>query len=872
MIEPIERRPLISRLLEQFTHLMACLLWAAGLVAFAGGMPELAVAIWLVNAINGLFSYWQEHEAGRAIAALQAVLPVRATVVRDGTITTIAAGGLVPGDLVVLTAGDRISADGYLVDSGDLQVSQAALTGESAAVPKTIEGAAVATPDAGVDAARLVFAGTDVLRGTGRFVVTGTGMATELGRIAHLTRAASDRPSPLQVELELVTRRIAMVAIAIGLGIYAGATLLVGTTPAQGFVYALGMIVAFVPEGLLPTTTLSLAMAVGRMAKRNAIVKRLSSIETLGCTTVICTDKTGTLTENKMTVEALLAGGVAYRVSGEGYSPEGSITPAPTSPEAAADLRDLLAAAALCNDARLMMPDRSGDGWQAEGDPTEAALLVAAMKGGLVLERLAGDAPRLGERPFDSERKRMTTLHDRAGQTVALVKGAPDAILACCTNTRLRSRDEPLDDSGRHELAAAVDALAGEGLRVLAVAERRLQPSQEVGKAADVDRDLTLLGLAAMHDPPRPGVREAIERCRIAGIRVLMLTGDHPRTAEGIARRIGLPEGDRIPVLSSGDLEAMDDPTLREMLAADAVFARVTPAQKLRIVQALQAAGNVVAVTGDGVNDAPALKCADIGIAMGRSGTDVAREAADMVLVDDHFATIVDAIEEGRTVYDNIRRFVTYVFNSNVAEAAPFALTVLSRGMVPLPLTIMQVLAIDLGTDMVPAIGLGSEPAAPGVMARPPRSRQKRLLSPGVLALAFCWYGLLEAVAGLTAYFFVNWQHGWPAIPLAPAGTDIYRQATTAVLAAIVSSQIGAVLGCRTRLASLREVGLGTNHLVLWGIVTEVTLLLALVYLPSLQHLFGTAPLAWIDWGFILIWAPIVLVADEARKALERRI
>ena len=466
----------------------------------------------------------------------------------------------------------------------------------------------------------------------------------------------------------------------------------------------------------------------------------------------------------------------------------------------------------------------------------------------------------------------MTTLHHRAGQNMAYVKGAPDAILARCTTARLQGREVPMDDSRRQQIAGAVDALAAEGLRVLAVAERPLTLPREEPEAAEIERDLTLLGLAAMHDPPRSGVREAIRRCRAAGIRVLMLTGDHPRTAEGIARRIGLLENDKIPVLSSGDLEAMDDLALREALAQDVVFARVTPAQKLRIVQVLQAAGHVVAVTGDGVNDAPALKRADIGIAMGRSGTEVAREAADTVLVDDHFATIVDAIEEGRAVYDNIRRFVVYVFNSNVAEAAPFALTVLSRGMVPLPLTIMQVLAIDLGTDMVPAIGLGAERADPGVMARPPRNRRERLLSPGVLALAFCWYGLIEAVAGLTAYFFVNWQHGWPAAPLAPAGTDIYRQATTAVLAAIVSSQIGAVLGCRTRLASLRKVGLGSNRLVLWGIVSEIALLLALVYLPLLQVLFGTVPLAWIDWAFIAIWAPIVLVADEARKALERRL
>lgn len=871
------------RLVRHLAHLMAWLLWGAGVLALIAGLPELAVAIWLVNVINAVFGYWQERAAGRAVAALQAMLPPQATVLRDGRLVRIPATCLVPGDRVELKAGDRISADGEVIESADLAVSQAALTGESAPVPKypRASGLGPEGPSEGWNAPHLVFAGTEVVRGCGTIVVLRTGMATELGQIARLTREAPEQPSPLQLELDRVSRRIALLAVAIGMACFAGAVLVVGTPLSVGFVFALGMIVAFIPEGLVPTTTLSLAISVRRMARRNAIVKRLSAIETLGCTTVICTDKTGTLTANQMIVTDLLAGGQAYRVSGEPLAPRpGEIVPEPQTWGAAGDLSDLLSAAALCSDARLTQPSRPGEAWRADGDPTEVALLVAAVKGGIDLPRLFEGAPRLQSWPFDPERKRMSTLHRREAELVVYVKGAPDAVLSRASHVRLAGENVELDDTRRQELERVVEAMAAEGLRVLAIAERQLPEGKEAlfasgqGRplAADgIERDLTVLGLVAMTDPPREGVTEALARCRGAGIRILMLTGDHPLTAAGIARRIGLAGVSRVAVLSATEMDALDDRELSEALSQVCVIARCTPAQKLRIVSVLQGAGHVVAATGDGVNDAPALKRADIGIAMGGSGTDVAREAADMVLADDHFATIVNAIEEGRAVYDNIRRFVTYVFNSNVAEAAPFVLTLLSRGTVPLPLTVMQVLAIDLGTDMVPAIGLGAEPADPGVMERPPRSRHERLLSPEVLALAFGWYGLFEAAAGLAAYFFVNWRHGWPALPLAPPGTEIYRQATTAVLGAIVAGQVGAVLGCRTRTASLFKVGVGSNRLILWGIATELALLGALSYLPALQRVFGTAPLEWPDWAFVLVWGPLLLVADELRKAVLRR-
>lgn len=710
-------------------------------------------------------------------------------------------------------------------------------------------------------------------------------MDTAFGAIAALTQGLDEVPSPLQVELGRVTKVVTALASGIGLVFFMLAVVLAGVETAEGFIFAMGMIVAFVPEGLVPTVTLSLAMGVQRMAKRNALIKKLSSVETLGCCTVICTDKTGTLTENEMTVRSLWVGGRSLTVTGAGYAPEGSVLDGGHPPEGplASDLRRMLLAAGLCNDARLLAPGSEDERWAILGDPTEAALKVAAVKAGVALDAEEGRFTRVREIPFESRRKMMSTVHrvmpdaerdaviPPSAGLITFVKGAPREVVACCTRLVAEGVERPLDDKTKGDIAAATDRYAREALRVLAVAVRVLPPDFSEFSSGGLEAELTFLGLVAMMDPPRPEVAEAVERCRRAGIRIIMVTGDYGLTAESVARRIGCLRGGPPRIVPGSELESIPSADLEEILRGEVIFARVAPEQKLRVVAALQQMGHVVAVTGDGVNDAPALKKADIGVAMGRAGTDVAREAADMILADDNFASIVNAVEEGRAVYANIRRFATYVFTSNMAEAVPFVVMLFSRGAIPLPLTVMQVLTIDLGTDMVPAIGLGAELPEKGIMDNPPRSRGDSLLNRHVLMKALFWYGAIEAVAALSAYFFLNWYHGWPGVPLAPEGTNVYRMATTMTLAGVVAAQVGAVFACRSDKASILTIGFFSNRLVLWGVEVELALLGLLVYVPFLQKVFHTAALGPVEWCYVLAWAPVLLAADEARKAVVRR-
>jgi magnesium-transporting ATPase (P-type) len=495
---------------------------------------------------------------------------------------------------------------------------------------------------------------------------------------------------------------------------------------------------------------------------------------------------------------------------------------------------------------------------------------VVGLKGGLDLEAEARRTPRLRELPFESHRKRMSTIHQAQDGEMAYVKGAPGEILTLCSHIWQDGQAYSLTEEQRGQIMAANDHFARSGLRVLAVAFRSLPADLTNYTPETVEQELTFLGLMAMMDPPRPEVAEAVQKCHRAGIRIVMITGDYGLTAESIARRLGIIRGQHPRLVSGADLETMNDQVLKETLRDEVIFARVAPEHKLRVVSALQEMGQVVAVTGDGVNDAPALKKANIGVAMGLVGTDVAKEAADMILTDDNFASIVNAVEEGRAVYNNIRKFSVYVFNSNMAEAVPFIVLLFSRGAIPLPLTVMQVLAIDLGTDMVPAIGLGAEPPEARVMDRPPRSQQEPLLNGRLLTRALLWYGMIEAVASMSAYFFLNWLHGWPSVPLAAEGTLLYRMATTMTLAGVVATQVGAVFGCRTERASIFKIGFLTNRLVLVGIIAELILLGLLIYVPFLQGVFNTAPLGLREWAFIFAWTPVIFLADELRKALLR--
>ncbi|MDD1670984.1 MAG: cation-transporting P-type ATPase, partial [Methanomicrobiales archaeon] len=795
-------------------------------------MPQLGIAIWMVNVINGFFSFWQEYQAEKATEALRRLLPHFVRVLRDGEEVRILADELVPGDLMVLSEGDRISADGRVVLESELRVDQSTLTGESHSVRKTAE--AVVRTDLGrIEMPNLVFAGTSVAAGNGRAVVFATGMETEFGKIAHLTQSVEEEPSPLQREMIFSTRVVTAIATGIGALFFLLALLLAGVNLAESFIFAMGMVVAFVPEGMLPLVTLSLAMGTQRMAKRHALIKRLSAVETLGCTTVICTDKTGTLTQNEMTASNLWVAGRAFTITGVGYAPEGGIMeggkalPRPVD----GDLRELLVAAGLCNNSRLLPPNTESDSWRVLGDPTEGALRVACLKGGIDPGREVQLSPRLRELPFDSRRKRMSTIHRQwnsqapDGPPVTYVKGAPKEVLALCTRIRLQAQDHPLNENLLGEVLSAIDTYAANGLRVLGVAMRPIPEGEDWHDVGAVEHDLVFLGLVAMMDPPRPEVTEAVQKCHRAGIRVIMITGDYGLTAESIARRIGIIRGKKPRIITGSELEGMDDTALRGVLREEVIFARVAPEHKLRVVTALQEQGDVVAVTGDGVNDAPSLKKADIGVAMGVAGTDVAKEAADMILTDDNFASIVNAVEEGRAVYANIKKFITYIFTSNTPEAVPFILFALSRTRIPIALPVMQVLSIDLGTDMVPALALGVEPPEQGLMDRPPRNLKEHVITRSLLIRAYAFLGLIQSLGAMAAFYFMYWTNGYWGrwVDLPSAGT-LYHAATAMALAAVVTTQIGNLFAQRTERESFFRTPLFNNRFLWIGIVSELAI------------------------------------------------
>lgn len=894
--EPV-RRSLLLRFTDQLTHFMALLLWVAGILAFVSGTPELGWAIWAVIWINAAFSFWQEYQAEQAIAALKRVLPVRVKVYRDGVLGTILARELVPGDVVQLEEGDRISADARLVSSQSFYVDASVLTGESLPVSRHAEAVVTANVQP-AEVANLVFAGSTVAAGRGVAVVYATGAQTEFGQVAHLTASVKREPSTLEVQIAKIVQLITILAVGMGAIVFLLSYLLIGMDVRESFIFGIGIIVANVPEGLLPTVSLALAIAVQRMARQNALVRRLSAVETLSATTVICTDKTGTLTKNEMTVCALwLPNGTSQsptiqpptiqsppiEVTGVGYIPQGEIRIPPTVESWKVDL--LLAGAALCSNAKLVHPAGSSQ-WQEVGDPTEAALVVVALKAKLELAALQQRSPRLREVPFDSRRRMMTVVLDwqaadlwkTEAPYLSFTKGAPVEVLQRCGSMLQNGQAHPLTTADREEITTTNDHLASQGYRVLGVAAR--QGSQELLEqdTYTLEQDLIFIGLVAMIDPPRPEVAEAIALCYQAGIAVTMVTGDYGLTAEAIARRIGLVAG-KARVVTGEEMGHLSDAQLRQILhhhKTELIFARMAPEQKLRLVEAYKALGQVVAVTGDGVNDAPALRAAHIGVAMGISGTDVAREAADIVLIDDNFATIVGAIEQGRAVYQNIRKFMTYILASNVPEILPFLAMVLFK--IPPALTILQILAIDLGTDMVPALALGAELPEQGTMQQPPRAKKKPLLDLWLLVRAYVFLGVIEAIAGMAGFFLVWWSHGYAIADIQqvtpgilshtadPTVTAIYRQATTMTLAAIVACQVGNIFACRSDRLSIFNLGWFSNRLVWIGITVELVVLLAIIDTRFLSGIFATVSLTPWQWLALLVCPPLVLMAEELRK------
>ncbi|CAN5851531.1 cation-transporting P-type ATPase [soil metagenome] len=820
--------PWWRRFAANLVHFFALLFWVAGGLAFVAGMPQLGIAIFAVVVLNAVFSFAQEERAQHATEGLRQMLPRRATVVRDGLSRQISADELVVGDIVLLAEGDRVSADAVALDVASLSVDSSTLTGES--VPEH--------PGVG-DA---VFAGCFVVEGEARTRVTATGSGTRLASIATLTQAQRHAPTPLRQELDHLSRVIALVAVGVGAAFFMVAVLL-GMPPSDGFLFAVGVTVAVVPEGLLPTVTLALAIGAQRMARTQALVRHLEAVETLGSTTFICTDKTGTLTQNEMSVVQVWTPQGSARIHGLGYQPTAEIDC--DGDEVLGALRELAQVARWCSSGRVEQIDGT---WHPRGDPMEAALDAFARRVGADAGDAALDAVR-AKFPFDARRRRMSVIVDNS----VLVKGAPDALLPLCDNVS--------------EAMAVVDELAGRGLRVLAIARRDLATDEpRPFDAAGAERNLQLLGLVALEDPPRPAVADVLDRCRAAGIRVAMVTGDHPETAGAIAREIGLLCGDGAVVVGADLPTNLDD--LGELIDRDGmVLARVTPEDKLRIAQALGRRGHVVAMTGDGVNDAPALREAAIGVAMGRSGTDVAREAADVVLLDDNFETIVTAIAQGRSTFANIRRFLTYHLADNVAELAPFVVWALTAGQFPLAIGVLQVLALDIGTDVLPALALGAEPPEKRSLEGPPVTGH--LLDRALIFRAFGVLGLTEAVVALAAFVTVLYVDGWH-LGSGSVPTPVLLMASGAAFTAIVLGQAANAFACRSDQRPAWSMAPWTNRLLIGAVVIELGLLVALLYVPPIAAVLGHAGPPAAGYAVAAAAVPAVLVADATHKWLRR--
>ena len=840
-----------------------------------------AIAIAVIIIMNTILGFLQEYRAERAMAALKRLSVPTVRVRRGGVLQEIPASRLVPGDLALLDAGATVPADGRVVESANLRIQEAALTGESEAVEKTVE--AIASPGVPLgDRRNMAYLATVVTYGRGSLLVTETGMRTQLGRIAAMIQAAAPEATPLQRRLEHLGKGLAIAALGLVAIIFLQGLIRGGLgfeNVKEMFLIGISMAVAAVPEGLPAVVTIALALGAQRMLRRRALIRKLMAVETLGSVTVICSDKTGTLTENRMTVSVIEVAGDRLdlrqhltRTPAQGMVPE-----EPSLFLEKTGLAVLLAGGALCNDATLQKSDEPSARWVAVGDPTEAALVVAAAEMGLLKNALEEAMPRVSELPFDSDRKRMTTVHRLArperlgpaqsallrgplglqeGRHMAFVKGAVDGLLSISTSVLEDGDLHRLDEPGRSRITAANDELAQKGMRVLGVALRPL--GEESSAVADAESQLVFVGLIGMIDPPRPEVKEAVAKCRTAGIRPVMITGDHPLTAWHIAHELGIADGGKMVTGTDLDRLSLDD--LRTEVERVSVYARVSPEHKLNIVQALKDRGHIVAMTGDGVNDAPALKKADIGVAMGISGTDVSKEASNMVLLDDNFATIVAAVEEGRVIYDNIRKFIRYLLTTNSGEIWVMFLAPL-LGM-PMPLIPLQILWINLVTDGLPALALGVEPPERDIMRRKPHNPKASIFSGG-LGVHVLWVGLLMAALSL-------WGAGLYWFGAGEQTNHQERYFRTLVFTIVALTQMAHVLAIRSGTESLFRSGLFSNKPLLGAVLATILLQLAIVYTPWLQGFFQTVPLTARDLFVAAGLSSVIFVAVEIEKGLLR--
>jgi sodium/potassium-transporting ATPase subunit alpha len=885
VLEETGKESILSKYMGQFRNFFSILLIIGAILSFLGeyldpgkGNLYIGIALGVVVILNGTFTFVQEYQAAKTMESFRQLLPPRAKVLREGEVRDFLASELVVGDVILLEEGDKVPADGRLIETNSLKVDHSTITGEAEPQLRSLE---CTNPNI-LECRNMVFSGTLVQSGNGKAVVFGTGSNTQIGNIAILTEHISSVDTPIRRELNRFIKIISAIAIFMGVTFFILAFLLHDTFLAS-LIFAIGIIVANVPEGLLPTVTLALSLASKRMASRNALIKNLESVETLGSTTVICTDKTGTLTQNRMTVNSLIIGfeslvpeahsspekriaeqgaeestkqGIAGKVMGSGakrvYVVESPIWDPKRVPPA------LIRVAGLCNNAKL---HELPAGYT--GDPTEGALLVFANSLEDV-KKLQNNYPRLKEFPFDSLTKRMEVIcRTPEGKLEIYLKGAPEVVVKMCGSVIDSGEVRKLTENEKKELLDRHLRLAERGERVIALAYRQAEDQKEYAE------DFIFQGFIGIVDPPRPEVREAIAKCHAAGIKVVMITGDHPVTAEAIAKNVGLADSKSLEIITGDELESLSSTDLSSRLKNPSiVFARTSPVQKLKIVQLFQAEGEIVTMTGDGVNDAPAIKNADMGVAMG-SGTDVAREAADMVLLDDNFATIVNAVEEGRTVFDNIKKFIVYILASNIPEILPFIAFVLFA--LPLPMQVQLILAIDLGTDMLPAIALGVEKAEGDIMKRPPRARDEKLLTPQVLFTAYGIKGPIEAAAGFFCYFAVLFEGGWKLGEQLANNNFLYMLAITAFFSAVIICQIANVFSSRTRLQSVFTTGLFSNRAILLGIATELLILVLIIWNPFANLIFNTSPL---DLRYILLSVPFaifLLGVDELRKYLLRR-
>ncbi|WP_088893130.1 cation-translocating P-type ATPase [Leptolyngbya ohadii] len=874
-------------LLDQFKNIMLIMLIAVAIIsgvlevidlrsgnAPSDGIPfKDTIAILSIVILNGILGYVQESRAEKALAALKNLASPRVRVLRDGRISEIDAKDLVPGDVMLVEAGVQISADGRLLEAANLQVREAALTGEAHAVVK--QASAELPQDASLgDRLNMVFQGTEVVNGRGNVLVTATGMRTELGKIATLLQGVESEPTPLQQRMDQLSKVLVSGALALVAIVVVGGVLARGFGQLREFLeVSLSMAVAVVPEGLPAVITVTLALGTQRMVRRHALIRKLPAVETLGSVTTICSDKTGTLTQNKMVVQSVHPLASSLEVTGEGYIPEGQFFhPGETSPVTApdrADLQALLLACVLCNDAALQK--EKGD-WAIIGDPTEGALLVVGGKANLLKEPLNNQLPRVNEYPFSSERKRMSVVvKDATGEMhrqfpallsqdapmVMFCKGSPELVLERCYQVMIDDRVEDLTEAQRQQILEQNNQLAGRGLRVLGFAAKPLtqMPPDDEDKA---EQGMIWLGLVDMLDAPRPEVRDAVARCRTAGIRPVMITGDHQLTARAIAEDLGIAyPGDE--VLTGRELERMDKAELEQAVDRVGIYARVAPEHKLRIVQALQNRGKIAAMTGDGVNDAPALKQADIGIAMGITGTDVSKEASDMVLLDDNFATIVSAVEEGRVVYTNIRRFIKYILGSNIGEVLTIAASPLlvSGGV---PLTPLQILWMNLVTDGLPALALAVEPAEPNVMRRPPHDPKESIFARG-LGMYMVRIGIVLAIIAIS---LMVWAYNYSQ------GNGDPQRWKTMVFTTLCLAQMGHALAIRSNSRLTIELNPFTNPFLLLAVGLTSALQLLLIYVPPLRDFFGTHYLTPFELLVCIGFSSLMFVWVELEKLFFR--